>query len=88
MHVNDSVRAAAFMQVIDILRHDENLARKSFLQACQRAMRRVGLRFRRLCAARVVKCDDLVRIAGIALGRGHILDPVMGPEAVFGPEGL
>ena len=78
-------RAAAFVQVVDILRHQRQFV--LFCQFCQGEMRGIGLRFGCGLAPFVVEAVHKGRVALIGFGCGDILDPVVFPQAVGGAEG-
>lgn len=84
MHVHEAPRACARMQVVDVLRDEQEPARPRALEARQREMRRVG-RDRgvaQLRAARVVEFVDACRVAREGAGRRDVLHPHPRPDPV------
>lgn len=89
MHVQHPLAAGAFMQVIDILRDQQEVVPQPLFQIRQRAVSGVGRDLRRLqlAAARVVKRLHQRRVALIAFRRGDVFDLVLFPQPVRGAEG-
>ena len=88
MHVQHAPRPAAFMQVVDILGDDQQLA--VAIRASSRpsaSCAGIGLRGEHRRAALVVEALDQIGIAAEALGRGDLLDRVILPQPVLGAEG-
>ena len=81
MHVNDALRAAAFVQVVDVLRHDQDLARVVLLEPRECDVCCVGLHVGEFGAARVVEVVHQNRVSREPFGRGHILHVVLRPHA-------
>jgi 4-hydroxy-tetrahydrodipicolinate reductase len=88
MHMQQAQRTGSFMQVVNILRYNEQLARPLRIQPRQRIMRGVRLYLLYPRAAHVVKAVDQIGIAGKGLRRCNILDPVLFPQAAFVAEGV
>ena len=88
VHMEHALRPGAFMQVVDILRHDQQLALPFAVEPRQRLMR--GVRVLRLdgFAPHVVEAQDQLGIAFEGFGRGDILDPVLLPQSALGAEGV
>ena len=86
MHVEESARAAAFVQVVDVLRYDEQVAAMLPVEPPKRLMGRVWLHGAERCAAGVVKLLHQHRIAGEGLRRRDVLHPVTLPQSVRAPE--
>ena len=82
VHMAHLGAATAFMQVIHILRDQEDLTVKLPLQSRERAVCQIGLRRRQLIAARVVKSIDQVRVSSKGLRRGDFHGVVVFPEPV------
>ena len=82
MHMQQPGRAGAVVQVVDILRHQQQLARPFCVQPSQRLVRRIGMDGLQLGAALVIEILDHFGIAGKGLWRCDILDPVALPQAV------
>ena len=86
MHVDHVARSRAFVQIVDVLRHQQHIADKFALQPGQRAM--CGVRFH-TCqrrAPRIVEAQHQVRIARERFGRSDVLHPVPLPQATGGAE--
>ena len=77
MHVQQPPGAGALVQVVHVLRDQQEIARPAAVEFRQRAVRGVGLhgRIGELGAARIVELLHARRIAGEGLRRRHILDP-------------
>ncbi len=88
VHVQHAVRPGAFVQIVDILRDDQQLAAPFAVQLGQRLVR--GVRLLRLdrFAAHVVEAQHKLRIAFERFGRGDILDPVLLPQPAFRAKGV
>ena len=82
MHVQQSPRPRALVQIIDILRDDQQFARPFGIEPRQRDMRRIGFDLSQPRPPRIVKLVDQHRIANKRLGRRDILDPVPLPQPV------
>lgn len=84
MHVHEAPRSRPRMQVVDVLRDQEEAARPRALEARQREMRRVGhdRRVAQLRAPRVVELVDAPRVAREGAGRRDILHPHPRPDPV------
>ncbi|CAH0301598.1 hypothetical protein SRABI106_03789 [Rahnella aquatilis] len=76
------------MQVIDILRNQQEVLTERFFQRGQRVM--CGIRFEIFClqltAALIIKTLYQFRITAIAFGRRHILNMMFFPQTVSGAE--
>ncbi len=79
MHVNQPPRARALVQIVDILRDQQQFARPFGIESGERAMRVVGLGRGRRDAARIVEAMDLLGIALERLRRAHVFDAVALP---------
>ena len=86
MHVQHPRRPGPLVQIVDILRHDQQLARPVRVEPRQFAMRPVGLDARERRAPRVVEAVHQRRITGERVGRANVLDPVAFPQAVRSAE--
>ena len=64
MHVDHAPRARAFMQVVDVLRAEEEAVAvfDGILQCGQRQVRRIRLRLARIAAALRVEAPDKARV--------------------------
>jgi hypothetical protein len=87
VHVDDLAGAAAFVQVVDILRDDHHGTGQRRLQLRQRDMRRVGRDGGERCAAQVIEALDIGGSARERLGRGDILDTAAFPQPFGAAEG-
>ncbi|MEY3659074.1 MAG: 4-hydroxy-tetrahydrodipicolinate reductase [Pseudomonadota bacterium] len=88
MHVDQARRPGPFMQVIDILRYDEEIARPVPVQLRQRHMRGIGLGFLDILPPHIVEVQNKVWIAGKRFWRGNILNAMLLPQAAFTAEGV
>ena len=84
MHVHQPPRARAGMQVVDVLRHQQEVARPEPLEARERQVRRVrrDRGIEELLAAGVVEAVDAGRVAREGRGRRHVLDADLRPDPV------
>ena len=82
MHVDQPLRAGPLVQIVDILRDEQELARPFLIQPRQRPMRRVRLDGPELGPPLVVEGVDQRRIARESLGRADILDAMPLPQPV------
>src|SRR5690606_32095734 len=87
VHVQHPPRAAALVQVVDVLGDDQQLAVPRLVEPPERAVRGIGLRVEDVAPALVVEPLHEVGIAAEPLRRGHVLDPVVFPKPVVGAEG-
>ena len=88
MHVQHPCGAAAFVQVIDILGDQQQIARKLALKPRQRRVRRIGHDIGKRGAAHVVEFQHKAGVAGETLGRGDILHTVLFPQPPGAAEGI
>ena len=79
MHVQQPLRSRAFVQVIDILGDEQQLARPRGIEPRQRPVRGIGLDRAEPRPPGVVECVNQRRIAAKGLGRRHILDAMAFP---------
>ena len=87
MHVEQPLRPRALVQVVDILRDEQQLARPLGIEPRERLVRRIGLDRSELLAPRIVESVDQRRIAAESLGRRDVLDTMAFPQAVRTAEG-
>lgn len=88
VHVDQPPGAGAFVQVVDILGDDQQVAGPVGVEPRQRLVRRVrDLGLDRL-APRVVEAVDEVGIARESLGRRDVLDPMLLPQPARVAEGV
>lgn len=81
MHMEHALSAAPFMQVIDILRDDQQFARPFRIQPGESLMRRVWLHLAQRFAPHVVETQHEVGIARKTLWRGDVFHPVLLPQS-------
>ena len=81
MHMKQALRTCPFVQVVHILCDNQQLALPTRVEMAQRPVRSVGLGLLDMIAAHVVKTKDEIGVTGKSLGRCHILDPVLLPQA-------
>ena len=82
VHVEQPLRAAALVEVVDILGDDQKIPRPFGIKPCQRAMRRIGPHGRQRRPPRVVKALHQHRVAPERLRRRHILYAVPFPQPI------
>ena len=87
MHVKQSLRPGAFVQVIDILRHDQKLARPLRVEPGKRVMRCIGLDGAERRAPCVIEAVDGFGIARKRLRGAHILDAMPLPQPAGAAKG-
>lgn len=80
MHMQHPLCPGAFVQIIDILRHDQQFTGKLPVQPRQCLMRRIWLRLLDRLAPHIVETQHQIGIAGEALRRCDILDLVLLPQ--------
>ena len=84
MHVQQSLGPSTFVQIVDVLRDDQQFARPFSIEPRQREMSGIGRNFPQSRPPRVVKLMDQFGIARERLRGRNILDPVPFPQAVGG----
>ena len=82
MHVDQPLRPSPFMQVIDILRDDQQFARPRPVERRQRLMRGIGRHIVQLRAPLVIEAMHQRGIARDRFGRADILDAMPFPQSV------
>ena len=87
MHVEQIPRAGPVVQVVHILRDQEQVAAPFPLQAGQGEVGGIGLHQGEAAPPFVVETVDQRRVPVEGLRRGHVLHPVLLPEAVGGAKG-
>jgi hypothetical protein len=87
MHVEQAPGARTLVQIIDILRHDQQLAGPFRVEPRQRVMRSVRLYFSELGTPGVIECVNHGRIPRERFRRTDILDPVPLPQPIRTPKG-
>ena len=83
MHVDHLGAARPFVQVIDVLGHEGQIALQLAGQPREGGVRRVGRDLGRLRAPRVVKAHHKGGIACVAFRRRDVLYPVLRPQPAF-----
>ena len=81
VHVNQPFCAGPLMQIIHILCDNQQFTRPGGIEMPQRPVRSVGLGLLDMIAAHIVKTKDEIGVTGKTLGRCHILNPVLLPQA-------
>lgn len=92
MHVVNMCSPGAFMQIVNILRHNQQIVvgfgAPFMIEPGKRVMRRVRpLGLHRL-TPRIVKPQNQIGITGKPLWRGDILDPMLFPQSSLGAKRL
>ncbi len=82
MHVQQPPRPRALVQVIDILRDDQQFTGPFGIEPGQGDMRRIGLDLPQSRPPRIVELVNLARITDKRFWRRHILDPMSFPQPV------
>ena len=82
MHVQQALRACTFVQVVDILRDEQQLAWPLLIEPGQRPVRGIRLDRTEPGPARIVEGVNEGRIAAIGFRRRYILDAVALPQAI------
>jgi hypothetical protein len=75
------------VQIIDVLRHKQEVAFPPCRQVRQRPVRRIGPHLGQLSPPLIIEVLHQRRIDRIAFGRRHILDPMPAPQPVRRPKG-
>jgi 4-hydroxy-tetrahydrodipicolinate reductase len=88
MHVQQTLRPCPFVQIVDILRHQQQIARPCRIQPCEGIMRGIGLYLLNTFATHIVKTQDKVGVAGKGFGRCHILDLMLLPQSACAAKGI
>ena len=88
VHVHHPLRSGPLMQVIDVLGDDRHLPAPCRFQPRQRCVRRIWCLGLDRSPAHIVESQHEFGIAGESLGRGHVLHPVLFPQAPFCAEGI
>ena len=88
MHVAHIFGAAALMQIVNVLRHQQGIARELRFQSRKGLVRRVGLDLGQPCAPLVIEAQHQVRIARKTLWRCHVIDRVVLPQTARVAKGI
>ncbi len=86
VHVQYVLAAAAFVQVIDILRDEQELVAEALFEFCKRNVCCVRLMLRKPFAQKVVEVLDALGVAAECFGRAYVLDIFVFPHAVIAAE--
>jgi 4-hydroxy-tetrahydrodipicolinate reductase len=81
VHVDQAFRASPFVQIIDILRHDQQPARPFGIEPREGPVRGIRFDVRKRRAPIIVKSVDQIGIGGQSFGRAHVFNPVPFPQA-------
>ena len=81
MHVEHAPRPRALVQIVDVLRYDQQLAAPSRVEPRQRRVRRVRLLGLDGGAAHIVESQHEVGVTRKSLGRGDVFHAVLFPQA-------
>ena len=87
MHVDEAAAAGPLVQIVDVLRHDEQVVAQLVLQPGERVMRGVGDDGCQGPASRVVEAEHQLGVGLVALRRRDAVDGVSLPQSVGGAEG-
>ena len=87
MHMRQPLCPRAFVQIVDVLRHDQQFARPFSIEPRQREMSGIGRNFPQPRATGIVKLMHQRRITLVGLGGRDILDPVPLPQPICRAEG-
>ena len=82
MHMQQPLRAAALVKIVDILGDDQKLATPFGIETPERMVRGIGFDAGEIGAALVVEIEHEIGIARESLGGGDILDAMALPQAV------
>lgn len=88
MHMQQPLCAAAFVQVINILRNNQQRAFPFGVQTPQREMRGIGFLGLNRFAPHVVETQDKVGVARKSLGCRDILDAMLFPQTAASAKGI
>ncbi len=88
VHMEQLFRPSSLMEIIDILRHNQQSSIPIRIQPRQRVVRRIWFHFLNSCAAHIVKAQHKIGIAGKCLRGRHILDAVLFPQAAATAKGV
>ena len=86
MHVNNALRSAPFVQVVNVLSYHRHRTTQLSLQARQGLMRGIGRCACALSPSHIVEIVNKRRISTKPFGRRYVLDPMTGPKTIFGPK--
>jgi len=87
VHMDRTGRAGQFMEIVDVLRAEEEPVRESVLEGGDGLMGGIGPGVDRFAAAHGVEIPDKVRIAAPCGGSGDVFETVVAPQAIGVAEG-
>ena len=87
MHVQQPLRSRALVQIVDVLRDQQQLAGPFGIQPGQGLVGSVGLDRPQLCPTGVVEGVNQRGVAAKSLGGADILDPMPFPQSVRAAKG-
>jgi hypothetical protein len=87
VHVEKAVGAGALVEVVDVLRAEEEAVADALLKLGEGVVGGVGLGFGSVGAALGIELPDEFGIASPGVGSADIFNAIAGPEAVVGAEG-
>ena len=85
--MEDALAAGAFVQVIDVLRDEQEPVAKAFLEFGERQVCRIGLVFRESFAQEVVEVHHALGVAAERSRRADVFDVFVLPHPVVAAEG-
>ena len=88
MHVDQSFGPCPFMQIVDVLRDNQQISVPGRIQPGKRLMRGVRLRLLDVFAPHVVKPQNQIGIARKTFGCRHVLDAMPLPQAACAAESV
>jgi len=88
VHVDETTTPGPLVEIIHVLGHQQQLPGPLPLEPGEGPVRRIGLHLPEPTPPLVVEALHELRIPDEALGRGHVLDSMILPEAIGSPEGL
>ncbi len=84
VHMEQTPRPCPFMQIIHILRDDQQITAPIGIKRSQRPVGSIGLGPLNRFTPHVVESQHQFRIAVKGFGRRNILNPVLFPQTIFG----
>ncbi len=88
VHMNQAPGSGTFVQIIDILRDNGQVALPPGIKPRERMMRCIGLLGLDRGAPHIIKSQHQIGIAGKGFGRRHILDAVLLPQPAASTKGI
>ena len=81
MHMNQILAACTLVQIVDVLRDQEEFPAEFMLELCQRRMSGIGryLRRQQLSSALVIECVHQLWVSRKTFQRCDIIDVMIGP---------